>query len=123
METSLTEQLMEQNLLPKARKAYFDRNCDEYGKFKMQDKVDTLARIVRANYDLHAFIAEYKEDFEGKHTLNSLEETLKGYVGFINGGKVTDPATYVKLKTANETEIIDALVNAIEEKVLPEFLF
>lgn len=120
MSKSITEQLVDKNLLPHTRKTYFERNCDEYNRLDMSKKVEVLTRIVRDQYDLRELISEYQEDYEGSRTLDSLNNTLQGYVGFITNGKVTDPITYHRFKNASLEEVVDALVEAIEGSELIE---
>jgi hypothetical protein len=123
MKKSIIEQLVDEKLLPRTCKSYFDRHCNEYGRFSMQEKVNTMAHIVRAKYDLHKLIKEYQADHKGKHTLDSLNSTLESYVSYINTGELTDGIIYRKLRDATTKEHVDALIEAIEQKVLPEFRF
>ena len=119
---TVIEKMRQELGVHKPLRTYFDAGSHQFNQTNYEEKVNTLARIISAGYDLEMIIEEYKDNYsmDGyQHVRRNLKQTLIGLISYINTGDNIDPENFVSLHSKSEKEVIQLLIKNIREDVLP----
>mgnify|MGYP001117803187 FL=1 len=105
-------------------RTYFDSGSYEYNSTPLEEKINTLARLVDNGFDLNDIVKYYNQQYSlpgYKHIRNNLALTLKEYISYLTTSNKMDWKTISALGDASDREIIKLLTELLKEFILNEY--
>ncbi|MBZ9652669.1 hypothetical protein [Psychroflexus montanilacus] len=124
MELSPHKPITEQLNLKHPLRTYLDDGSHEFSYTSLQEKINTLAKLVDKGFDLNDIVKYYNQQYSlpgYKHIRDNLALTLKEYISYLTTGNKLDWKTISALKDASEKEIIKLLKELLKEFILSEY--
>lgn len=120
MKKNLTQQITEDLKLSKPMRTYFDSGSSEFNRTDMDEKIQTLGRMIARGYDLKDVIGQHKLNYSldtQKHVYDNAIPTLKMFIKYLNEGVNYDFGIIKYLETASDDDVIELLTVMITENV------
>ncbi|RRO12330.1 hypothetical protein [Flavobacteriaceae bacterium 14752] len=124
MELLANKPITEQLNLRYPLRAYLDDGSNEFNSTPIEEKVNTLARLVDKGFGLNDVVKHYKQQYSlpgYKHILDNLDFTLKEYISFLATGNIVNCETFTALEEASDREITKLLTELLKEFILKEY--
>ncbi|HLV15732.1 MAG TPA: hypothetical protein VKY41_11165 [Xanthomarina sp.] len=121
MTKTITQKLTDELNIHKPLRTYFDRGSHQFNQTNIDEKIQTLAKIIFNGYDLNEVVKQYKQNYSSDnyiHVYKNAIPTLQGFISYLHNGNSFDLTTYRALENASGKDVIKLLTETIKEKVL-----
>lgn len=116
MKKTITQKMTEELKINSPLRTYFDSGSSQFNRTDMDEKIQTIGRIISSGYDLNKVIKQYKLNFSSddyKHIYENAIPTLKMYISYLKSSILS-----VDLADASDEEVIELLTELLKEKVI-----
>ena len=124
MRFSKTKPLSKQLNLSYPLRTYLDDGSHEFNSTGIEEKVDTLARLVNEGIDLYQILKHYKHSYRlpgYQHIKDNAAHTIKGYISYLVTKRSYDWQTISALDGASDQEITKLLTELLKEFILKNY--
>jgi hypothetical protein len=115
---------LEQLNLKYPLRAYLDDGSHEFSSTPIEEKLNTLAKLIDNGFDLNDIVKYYNQQYSlpgYKHIRDNLALTLKEYISYLTTCRKMDWKTISAMEGASIREIIKLLTELLKEFILSEY--